>query len=117
MSNISKARATINMIAYYRNFLKSECEFCYHWHDHAEWGKGGRQLTKAQARRELSFLINTAIQRRAGIWERPYDDSEHAMRRDQRNLHAIINNRLRVYQFETKEVRKRYGHLLARYDD
>ena len=43
-------------------------------------------------------------------------DYQASLRRDQRRL-VDIANRIRVYQFETDEVRHRFGHLLARYDD
>ena len=38
-------------------------------------------------------------------------------RRDQRAIQDRINRRLCVYQFETKECRKRFSHLLSSYDD
>ena len=38
------------------------------------------------------------------------------MRRDRHRLEDI-RKRIRVYQFETREMQRRYGHLLARRDD
>lgn len=40
-----------------------------------------------------------------------------ALRRDQGRIRDIVRIRLRVYQFETKEAKARYSHLLASHDD
>lgn len=37
--------------------------------------------------------------------------------RDCRRVREIVTTRLRVYQFETPEIRFRFGHLLASYED
>ena len=40
-----------------------------------------------------------------------------ALYRDRRRYMEMTMDRVRVYQFETPEMTKRYGHLLARQDD
>jgi hypothetical protein len=68
----------------------------------------------------LAYLVNVAINRKAGISDvacRKQDpDYQARLRRDAWRLRDIAR-RVRVYQFETPEVRDRFSHLLSRYDD
>lgn len=49
---------------------------------------------------------------------RNWDDLTHwDFYRDQQALHNRLFRRIRVYQFNTATVRRRYGHLLACYED
>ena len=61
-----------------------------------------------------------ALNRRMNGAEPPYrklaDQWQIGMRRDRDRLRDIAN-RVRVYQFETAEARKRFGHLLSIYED
>jgi hypothetical protein len=80
----------------------------------------GFALTKMEARKLLIWLINIAINRKAGIQDCP--SRKHSARyqtsmlRDKNRLEDIAN-RIRVYQFETPEISKRFGHLLSSFDD
>jgi hypothetical protein len=66
--------------------------------------KGGRDLR--------SVLNHNG--RRARKFDQDYETSFY---RDQRRVRDIILTRLRVYQFETREVRARFGHLLASHEE
>jgi hypothetical protein len=50
-------------------------------------------------------------------WRRWDDLYQGWLKRDQYRLWQIMHTRERIYQFETAEVRSRFGHLLARYED
>lgn len=115
----AQIRATIALLRYFREFLASDCELCLDpTQRYAAYE--GRTLTKAQARTKHAFLIDVAINRRAGLPDRPsrnwHEDQQWRWRRDQQRL-LDIRRRVRVYQFETREVRRRFGHLLAQNDD
>lgn len=81
----------------------------------------GRDLDADGFRRELRRALDSRINAKAEP-DRPRgrrDDPDHvrALRQDQRDLRDRVARRVRVYQFRTPEVRRRFGHLLARYDD
>lgn len=111
---MDEVRATIALLKYYHAFLASEYQEAKH---PTQWGF---YMTKDEARRELSMLIDVAINRRAGIPDRVGRKQEPdyliRLRRD-RNALLDIHRRIRVYQFETKEIRQRFGHLLASRED
>jgi hypothetical protein len=69
--------------------------------------------------RGLNQKINTNgdILAQRGQWRKWNDEYQVRLWRDQRRLWQILNQRYRIYQFETDEVRKRFGHLLARRED
>jgi hypothetical protein len=66
--------------------------------------KGGRDLRNVLNHRG----------RRARKFDQDYETGFY---RDQRRVRDIILTRLRVYQFETREVRARFGHLLATHEE
>ena len=106
-------RGTIGLFRHFHRFLSSDATHCL---IPGDWTR--RKLTKEQARRHLDRLIDVAINRKAGIPDETYAECEQMThwRRDQQRLRDI-GQRIRVYQFETVEVRQRFGHLLSRYDD
>jgi hypothetical protein len=109
-------RNTIRLLSYYRRFLASDCGECVDPEDPSPFGR----LTKDQARRRLYFLLDVAINRKAGIPDEPFpkcgQDYQLRLRRDQSRLRDLAR-RVRVYQFETGKVRRRFGHLLASRED
>jgi len=110
---VAKIRATVKLLQYYRAFLRSDCTEAK---DPQQWGF---YLNKSQARRRLYWLIDIAINRKAGIEckDRCCDPLIWVgWLRDRQRLRDF-HKRIRVYQFETEEVRKRFSHLLSRYDD
>jgi hypothetical protein len=93
----------------------------------AMWRDGASRLNKEQAKQKLNWLVHVAINRKAGIPDEPINhrggparrgtsDYDSKLRRDFRRLQDI-RRRIRVYQFETTEVRQRFGDRLARYDE
>lgn len=110
---VEKIRATVKLLQYYRAFLRSDCREAK---DPQQWGF---YLNQSQARRRLHLLIDVAINRKAGIAcrDRCCDPLIWVgWLRDRQRL-LEIHKRIRVYQFETEEVKKRFSHLLSRYDD
>jgi hypothetical protein len=110
---VEKIRATVKLLQYYRAFLRSDCTEAK---DPQQWGF---YLNKSQARRRLYWLIDIAINRKAGIEckDRCCDPLIWVgWLRDRQRLREI-GRRIRIYQFETEEVKKRFSHLLSRYDD
>lgn len=110
---VEMIRATVNLLRYYRAFLRSGCREAK---DPQQWGF---YLDKDQARRRLHWLIDVAINRKAGIecrWRCCGPLTWSGWRRDQQRLRDI-HRRIRIYQFETETVRTRFSHLLSRPDD
>jgi hypothetical protein len=109
-------RNTIRLLSYYRRFLRSDCRECVDPEDPSPFGR----LTKDRARRRLHFLIDVAVNRKAGIPDEPFPkcaaDYQVRLRGDQSRLQDVAR-RVRVYQFETAEVRRRFGHFLASRED
>jgi hypothetical protein len=109
-------RNTIALLSYLRRFLRSDCRECVDPSDPARFGR----LTKDEARRHLHYLLDVAINRRNGMSDEPFpkcaDDYQLRLRRDQSRLQDMAR-RVRVYQFETSEVRRRFGHLLVSRED
>jgi hypothetical protein len=69
---------------------------------------------------ELRRAIDTRINLRGGEAPKGRKDSldyEAQARRDQGRIHDKLRRRARVYQFETAEARRRYGHLLSSYGE
>ena len=121
----AEIRGTIATLRYYRSFLRSDPQYgeCYDLEDsprHRAFNHWDSRLDRQAAQRRLSMLINVAINRKAGIPDvacrKQESDYQTHLRRDQRRLQDI-RRRIRHYQFETAEVRRRFGHLLSRYDD
>src|SRR5208337_1802796 len=73
---VPQIRGTIKLLDYYRRFLKSECGRCV---DAEDRHRTGSTMTKEQVRRRLSFLVLTAINRKAGI---PDPDNDIELWRD-----------------------------------
>lgn len=69
--------------------------------------------------RGLNRKINTygGILAERERWRKWDHDYQVCLWRDQQSLWQILNLRHRVYQFETKEVRRKFGHLLAHHED
>lgn len=106
-------RATRNLLQWFRDFLASDCDEAI---DPYTGGWFPKRLNKAQARKKLHWLIDVAINRRAGL---PDNDPADLIPywRDKQRLEDILVRRIRHYQFETVEVRNRFGHLLSAHAD
>lgn len=77
---------------------------------------GGRSLDRDAWRAEFLDVLNHRINlkgRTLGDGRKWGLDYKWACVRDQDKLRRIHTQRLRVYQFETAEVRKRFSHRLA----
>lgn len=96
--------ATLATIKHFRAFLSSNCRIM---HDpYSGWMKN--ELTKEQAQKKLTWLINVAINRKAGI----PDHVEHwEVKRFARDVNTP---RLRVYARNCpKKYRARLAHRLV----
>lgn len=62
--------------------------------------------------------VHAVVNARSGeLWRNDFDDREEIERkRDALNMERI-KNRVRVYQWNSKWFRRRFSHLLSRYDD
>ena len=111
---------TLKILRSYRAFLSSaEFTYCPNFDRDNIWS--GDVMTKDQVRAHLAFLVNVSINRKANIpdvvgrkQESFYQDR---LARDCRAVRERINHRVRVYSFDTREIRNRYRHLLSRHDD
>ena len=75
-------------------------------------------LDAAGWKREFLRALHRRINAKEGpydIWRKQMPDYQLCMARDRARLREI-RRRVRVYEFETPEMRKRFGHLLSGYD-
>lgn len=96
--------ATLALLKHFRAFLASECRVM---HDpYSGWMKN--ELDKPQARKKLQWLINVAINRKAGI-------PDHAIDWEVVRLADAVNTpRLRIYERNCpKRYRARLAHRLV----
>jgi hypothetical protein len=116
----AQVRGTIKLLDYYRRFLKSECGRCV---DAEDRHRTGSTMTKEQVRRRLSFLVLTAINRKAGI---PDPDNDIELWRDcqlvqhlvhRNNPSGLVWRWHNMRKFRTRWIQKRYGYLLREGDD
>lgn len=112
-----EVRATIGLLRYYRRFIASDFEQCKD--PESRWG---RTLTKPDAERRLAFLVNVAINRKAGIPDvagrKQESDYQTDLWRDHDELRRHRRERLVPWglngrRFRTPEVQRRFGHLLV----
>ena len=121
--------ATLKCLRYYVAFRRSdpakydECADVLRcrgisW-SHVKAGWGGR-LKRHELERELAHYVNTAINRRAGIRDegsrKRSEEYQFKLFTDCRRIRGHFNNRIRFYELETPEMRKRYGHLVSTYE-
>lgn len=113
-----RIKATAGLLRRLRAFVRSSCDLM------ANPAAGSTivssdYLTRSDAQRLLTWLVNVAVCRKTdGFFEDiRLDDRYAGWVRDQRRLFDIRSSRLRVYQFETPEVRERFADLLASHDD
>lgn len=101
-------RMTIRLLQHFRAFLRSECR---EMRDPYTWGV---YLTKPEARRRLTWLINVAVNRRAGIPDCPSRkhtyDYQRYLRLDANDLNTP---RLRIYFVRTPELAIRFAHRIV----
>ncbi len=80
----------------------------------------GPQLNQEGWQREFHKALDERINLKVGPpprWRKLASTYQTELFRDQGKLREITLQRIRHYQFATDEVRKRYHHRLARYDD
>lgn len=116
----AQVAATLHLLRWYRAFIRqTACELARD--PESDWPPPAQRLMNREAaRRRLQYLIDVAINRRAGVADVPtrkHEDSYQAALRRDRDRLDDIRRRLRVYQFETDRVRQRFAHLLADRND
>lgn len=107
--------ATLCLLKWFKAFIASDYEQA-----NDPINEFGFYFTRPEAKKKLHWLVQMAINRKAGIPDRRgrKDDPDYQIKlyRDQQRLKDIARN-IRVYQFETREVKKRFSHLLSNYND
>jgi hypothetical protein len=108
----AKIVGTLTLLRHFQAFLRSTCREM-----HDPIGGWGHSLTQPQARHKLTFLINMAINRKAGLPDAPsrkYDpDYQRGLLQDANDLNYP---RLRIYFIRTPELRRRFAHRLVTAD-
>jgi hypothetical protein len=112
----AQVKGTIKLLRYYRAFINSDKEEARH--PEGLWGYG--TINKDQARHRLKFLINVAVNRKAGIPDEVgrkqsrnyqidlwYDSNDIKRWRQAR----IVPAGLRPGKFRIAEIQKRCGHI------
>jgi len=91
---------------------------------YASWRRGPAPLVRPELdhsawQREFRLALHKRNQPESGTapFGRKYDDEWQIRMRRDRNRLADIAGRIRVYQFETPEIDRHFGHLLAHFDD
>lgn len=107
-----EAPTALALLRWYRAFLASPSQFA-----HAPREMFPRLIDKTEARERLEYLLDVAINRRAGWPDEPCRKAsaeyQHALRRDQRALAGGA----RIYAFETSAVRRRFRALECGYGE
>lgn len=100
---------TLKLLRHFQAFFRSGC---YEMADPI--GGWGHYLTQPQARHKLTWLINMAINRKAGIPDEPSrkygPDYQRGLLQDANQLNSP---RLRIYFLNTPELRRRFSHRLV----
>jgi len=78
------------------------------------WGNMTRNAGEVLSR--VRSAMDARINARAGVTVREHRN-HIGLVRDAQRLRDIAERRVRVYQFETRNARERFSHLLARHDD
>ena len=81
-----------------------------------EPGWAGSVVSAAEMRRQMRVALDKRINVRGGDLA-ANDPIDIGWVRDARRLKDIKLRRVRVYQFERPEMRAKFGHLLASYND
>ena len=80
---------------------------------------GGRELGLAEFRAEMVCALNRRINAKVApepSWRKLDPEYQRGLEIDAAALRQIAA-RMRTYHLRTRELAKRFGHLLARYDD
>ncbi len=80
----------------------------------------GRDLDAAGWRKNFRDALDRRINLKMGPpppWRKLDGLYQTNMERDARAIHAYRQQRVRFYHIATPELRKRFGHLMARHDD
>jgi hypothetical protein len=97
-------RATLGTLQHFRDFLRSDCRRMID--PYSGWQRN--EMDKAQAQQKLTWLVNVAINRKAGIADRVTDWELVRFARD------VNTPRLRVYARHCpKRYRARLAHRLT----
>ena len=102
---------TIKLIGWYKSFVNSDCKQAPIPGDIFN-----RTMTKDEAQRHLCDSVNRSINTRAGLVISNSRDDLTGLKRDQWRL-VDIHKRIRIYQFESRIIRKRFSHLLSNHNE
>jgi len=112
----AQIKGATKLLRYYRAFVESDKEEARD--PEGQWGYG--TITKGQARHRLKYLINVAINRKAGIPDVSCRKQESNYQRDlwwdaheirQWRRYRNVPAGLHRGKFRTAEVQKRCGHI------
>lgn len=95
-------RATVALLRHFRAFLRSDYAEMRDPFEIESWGAAADRLTKPQAQRRLTWLIQIAIQRKAGWIDDPHS----------REIIPGFNHRGKLPRFRTGDA-QRHLHQLA----
>ena len=116
-STRAQVAGTLREFRHMRAFIRSQCDGIRPLF--MPWPASEDVWTKQKCAQYLRDWVNTAINRKASVPPRGRKDSceyQLDLYRDKQLLNSI-SHRIRVYQFNTPEVRQRFAHKLSRYDD
>ena len=99
--------ATLKLIKWHKAFINSNYELA---HIPGDPWKG--TMTKQQAAQHLSESLMRSINERAGVtFHCRYED--YQFKRDQHRVSDCIHKRIIVRQFETRQIKDRFSHILT----
>jgi hypothetical protein len=110
-------KATTGLLKFYRRFLGSDHERCKNPEQ-----RFGNPMTRDEARDRLAFLVNVAINRKAGIPDvagrKQESDYQAALWRECHEIRGHFARRRKLWglngrRFQTDILQARYGHLLT----
>jgi hypothetical protein len=120
-----QVRGTLSLLRYYRRAIEELPEGRKvrvpgrdNWGHYMDSLEAATRLYKMQAEAILRKAGSLPPLNHRGKPCRKWDAMEQTrMVRDCYRVRDRVTRRVRVYQFETAEVRRRFGHLLSRYDE
>lgn len=81
------------------------------------FGYGEPPMDEHEFWRAFRRALHRRITGQLPAWRRLDPAYQVALQRDANRIRDRVQHRVRIFQFETPELRRRFGHLLSSYDE
>lgn len=106
-------------LGYHRDYLAMcrRAERAFAEGRRVHFGYGGTPMDEHEFWRAFRRALHRRITGQLPAWRRLDPAYQVALQRDANRIRDRVQHRVRIYQFETPELRRRFGHLLSSYDE